>query len=55
VTQGNTQVILVNNNSNDYVAGSYVPFWYRVTVTDCNDDTITWVSDPRGDNEGTKY
>ena len=49
-----TQVLLVNLNSHDEADGEK-HFWYRVTVTDCNNVANTWVSDPRGDNEGTQF
>lgn len=44
-------------NLNDHLSPSNVPdiihsFWYKITVTACDDTGTTWVSDPRGDNEG---
>lgn len=53
-----TQVFLENLNSHNAELG-VLPFWYRVTVTACNDEDgdgvhETWVTDPRGDNEGLK-
>jgi len=49
-----TQVILVNLNSNKAADGEK-SFWYRVTATDCETPANQWVSDPRGDNEGTRF
>jgi hypothetical protein len=50
-----TQVFLENLNS--HKAGDGIKsFWYRVTVTDCDEYDegmrYTWVTDPRGDNKG---
>ncbi len=49
-----TQVMLVNRNSHDEQTGER-HFWYRVTATDCKTPANQWVSDPRGDNEGTQF
>jgi len=49
-----TQVLLVNLNSSNEADGEK-HFWYRVTATDCETPANTWVSDPRGDNEGTHF
>jgi hypothetical protein len=54
-----TQVWLINMNSHDFDDG-LKRFWYKVTATACEDDDgdgvhETWVTDPRGENEGTKY
>ena len=49
-----TQVFLDNLNSHD-AADGIKSFWYRVTVTACEEDEgvrETWVTDPRGDNKG---
>ena len=48
---GKTRVRLINSNGNAAEDG-VMPFWYRVTATDCEDSTLTWIADPRGDNEG---
>jgi hypothetical protein len=45
-----TQAWLINMNSHD--AGTIKSFWYQVTATDCANLANTWVTDPRGDNEG---
>jgi hypothetical protein len=45
-----TQAWLINMNSHD--AGTIKSFWYKVTATDCANPANTWVTDPRGDNEG---
>jgi hypothetical protein len=51
-----TQVWLVNMNSHeepDVVKN----FWYKVTATACEEEDgihATWVTDPRGENEGLK-
>jgi hypothetical protein len=45
-----TQAWLINMNSHD--AGAIKSFWYKVTATDCANPATTWVTDPRGDNEG---
>ena len=52
---GKGRVRLVNLNRNSYVEDEVMQFWYRVTVTNCEDATKTWTTDPRGDNEGTKF
>jgi hypothetical protein len=46
-----TQAWLINMNSHDASAGVF-SFWYKVTATDCANLANTWVTDPRGDNEG---
>jgi len=51
---GETQVMLTNLNSHDKASGEK-QFWYEVTVTDCTAPENTWVTDPRGDNLGTKH
>jgi hypothetical protein len=48
---GWTQVVVENLNSHDAKKGMK-SFWYQVTVTDCVDEKNTWITDPRGDNEG---
>jgi hypothetical protein len=45
-----TWVQLINWNSQKIEEGEK-QFWYKVTVTSC-DGLQTWVTDPRGDNEG---
>lgn len=45
-----TQAWMLNMNSNP--AGIVKSFWYKVTATKCGDPATTWVTDPRGDNEG---
>jgi len=45
---GWTQVVIQNLNNNEGLKH----FWYQVTVTSCDDPNKTWVTDPRGDNEG---
>jgi hypothetical protein len=52
--QAFTQALLVNLNNHDEETGER-HFWYRVTVTDCNTPVNTWITDPRGDNEGTRF
>lgn len=49
-----TQALLVNLNSHNEADGER-HFWYRVTATDCETPANQWVSDPRGDNEGTHF
>jgi len=49
---GLARMTLVNLNSHPGQSGSK-PFWYKVTVTDCADQTKTWETDPRGDNKGS--
>jgi len=49
--EGWTQITLTNLNSHDAKKGEK-QFWYRVTATQCGDPDTTWVTDPRGDNEG---
>jgi len=52
-----TQVWLTNWNSHDFDGGEK-QFWYQVTVSDCEKTGSTfktWVTDPRVDNQGTKY
>ena len=46
-----TQRTLTNLNSHDAQEGEK-QFWYRVTATKCGEPETTWVTDPRGDNEG---
>ena len=53
VNNGLTHLTLVNLNSHPQADG-IKSFWYRVTVTDCDDPTRSWVSDPRGDNQGSR-
>jgi hypothetical protein len=53
VDTGATLVILDNLNSTPAREGTQ-PFWYRVTVTDCDGSGNSYQTDPRGDNEGTK-
>ena len=52
---GLARVTLVNMNSHplEMNQGQVVPkrFWYRITAEDCTSNR-TWVTDPRGDNEG---
>jgi len=51
---GWTQVALTNLNKHDAAEG-VKQFWYKVTVTACaggEGEHATWVTDPRGDNEG---
>lgn len=45
------QVIVENKNNHEATDG-VMRFWYKVTVTDCDDNERTWITDPRGDNEG---
>jgi hypothetical protein len=52
-TTGETNWFLTNRNSHSHDQG-LKSFWYRITVTDCDDSTLQWVFDPRGDNEGLK-
>jgi hypothetical protein len=51
--QAYNKLTLTNNNSTLYEEGEEgeKQFWYKVTVTSC-DGLQTWVTDPRGDNEG---
>jgi len=50
--KASTQAWLVNLNSHKAADGVF-PFWYKVTASDCDEDSeTTWVTDPRGDNEG---
>jgi len=49
--QARTQVFLANMNNHDASEGTKT-FWYQVTVTDCDDESKQWVTDPRGDNKG---
>jgi hypothetical protein len=49
--KANNRLTLINLNNSDYVSGQFKSFWYKVTVTSC-DGSKTWVTDPRGDNEG---
>ena len=51
-----TQVWLVNMNSHEE-PDVVKHFWYKVTATACEEKDgvrATWVTDPRGDNEGLK-
>lgn len=50
--QGLARLTLVNLNSHPSEEGGSKSFWYRITVTDCDDESKTWVTDPRGDNKG---
>jgi hypothetical protein len=54
--QARSLVFLSNMNNHDASEGTKT-FWYRVTVSDCDADSDEgpWVSDPRGDNEGTNF
>ena len=54
-----TQVVVTNLNDHDNRTADpdvVNKFWYRITVTACAENKdgthSTWVSDPRGDNEG---
>lgn len=50
-----TQAWVLNLNNHENQPGEPTvikSFWYKVTVTAC-DGSATWVSDPRGDNEGS--
>jgi len=49
----NNRLTLINLNNSDYVEGKFKSFWYKVTVKNC-DGSKTWVTDPRGDNEGRR-
>lgn len=51
---GQTNVLLFNKNSHEDEdeEGQVNSFWYRVTITDCDDPNETQIFDPRGDNEG---
>lgn len=51
VNDGLARMALVNLNSHPDQSGSK-PFWYKVTVTDCANQTKTWKTDPRADNQG---
>lgn len=51
---GQSQVVLRNTNNHDFKEGPR-QFWYKVTVSDCKDKDVTWATDPRGDNEGTRH
>jgi len=51
VNNGLAQMTVVNLNSHPKEWGTK-PFWYKVTVTRCSDPTVTWETDPRGDNNG---
>lgn len=58
VDKAASQVFMENLNSHKASDG-IKSFWYRITVTACDDpdgDNVheTWVSDPRGDNRGLK-
>jgi hypothetical protein len=46
-----TQLILTNLNRHK-AKDETLQFWYKVTVTDCENPAKEWVTDPRGDNEG---
>jgi hypothetical protein len=48
IEDAKTQVELINWNNNK----GEKQFWYQVTVTSCDGEETTWVTDPRGDNEG---
>lgn len=55
--QARSLVILSNMNNHD--AGedgeNTKVFWYRVTVSACNESEGPWVSDPRGENQGMTF
>ena len=51
VEDARTQAWIVNMNSHLSEDG-LKRFWYKVTATDCGDKKITYVTDPRADNEG---
>jgi hypothetical protein len=51
VNVARSQAWLINLNSHDASEGEK-EFWYRVTATACGDSPTTWVTDPRGNNEG---
>jgi hypothetical protein len=52
VNDGLARITLVNLNSHPFQSSVTKPFWYRVTVTDCEPPHNTWETDPRGDNKG---
>jgi len=52
--QAVTRVTLINLNANDMNNG-VKNFWYRVTVTSCQNPADSWLTDSRGDNMGTRY
>lgn len=61
---GKTQVWLTNLNNHGWEiegGGDSLSFWYQVTVTACEENQDgtgkheTWVTDPRGDNEGGSH
>jgi hypothetical protein len=53
IDQGLSQIWLLNANANDSAAGVRT-FWYRVTAQNCTTPANTWVSDPRGENTGSR-
>ncbi len=52
--QARSLVLLSNMNNHDASKGSRT-FWYRVTVSACDGGEGPWVSDPRGDNKGSRF